>query len=239
MCFSMPILWVNTVVTLLGEACLRCIYHLFIHSLSTTVLHCREKEKFTWSKDKFKFLLRFEFGQTKNTEGNCLFFKDEWIQSYLVSWTIFHMSCFHWRHLLSCFPFHYLCWWPCKRNISHAREVTHTHFIKVWVVMEAFEDGARFQLSSTGCEKQEIIQGTLTIRVCLRIHRHWKRKDIGSQGKSGDWLLSLLSPATWSLIYGFSVALNIYFLNICFLKICHEAPWLLILNHVTSRHTYF
>lgn len=38
----------------------------------------QEKEEFTRSEDKFRFLLCFEFGQTnKKKRGNCLFFKDE------------------------------------------------------------------------------------------------------------------------------------------------------------------
>ena len=38
----------------------------------------QEKEQFTKSEDKFRFLLCFEFGQTnKQKKGNCLFFKDE------------------------------------------------------------------------------------------------------------------------------------------------------------------
>lgn len=116
-----------------------------------------------------KFLPVFEFGQMKTTEGNCLYFKDEWLQSYLVSWTIFHMSWFHWRHLIWCFPFYY-DWWHCKRNIIHVRKVIHTHFLKVWVIMEASEDGSNFQLSSTDYGRQKVIQGTLSYsHICIFI----------------------------------------------------------------------
>ena len=50
--------------------------------------------------------------------------------------------------------------------------------------MEAFEDGAR--LSSTGCEKQESIQETLTIRGCYKDTQSLEVERHGNQEKSGN-----------------------------------------------------
>lgn len=93
--------------------------------------------------------------------------------------------------------------------------MSHTHFLKVWVVTEASEDAASFQLSSIGCEKQEITPGTLTTGVCWKdaqvpeLKRHWETRVI--------WGLDVTSSVADHVVSCLWFLCS--FLNICFLKI--------------------
>lgn len=81
--------------------------------------------------------------------------------------------------------------------------------------MEASEDGPRFHLNSTDCEKQEIIQGTLRTGVCCKYTigagtgTTWEPKEM-----RGLVVISSYRPHDLLFISAS--------LNICFLKI-----WLL------------
>lgn len=93
--------------------------------------------------------------------------------------------------------------------------MSHTHFLKVWVVTEAPEDAASFQLSSTGCEKQETTPGTLITGVCWKdaqapeLKRYWETRVI--------WGLAVTSSVADHVVSCLWFLCS--FLNICFLKI--------------------
>lgn len=175
---------------------------------------CKERRDLHGPKICSNFYWSLNLAKWKPQKATAYFLRTN-DSSHIWCFGLFFMSWFHWRHFLWCFPFYYYYWWPWKRNIIHVKEVIHTHFLKVRVVTEAFEDGSSFQLSSTGCKKQKVIQGTLRTGVCckdtqaLGLERFWKPREI--------WGLAIISFLTGHMI---SCLWLLYSsMSICLLKI--------------------